>query len=213
VNRIPKADAASALGVSDGTEARGTIVEHGGSHFAFGVNGDLVGEYETQLAAMRALPSSMTVKKTKKPRRRLKKYVVRLSDEEREPRSNHQKPGRGIAERLRDPSCRRSSDQASRSLAARLQGGAIRGRVCAFLTTRAEHPNTLAWGRRKDVKVFGCSDDCARCGTAKEAARAAIDLYDRYDRSPQARTPAAWRCWRRCGGLRRWSGASPDRRP
>ena len=89
--------------------------------------------------------------------------VARIS----QPRSNHQKPGRGIAERLRDPSCRRSSDQASRSLAARLQGGAIRARVCAFLTTPAEHPNTQAWGRRKDVKVFGCSDDCARCGTAK----------------------------------------------
>ncbi len=50
---------------------------------------------------------------------------------------------------------------------ARSHGGAIRGRVCAFLATRAEHPNTQAWGRRKDVKVFGCSDDCARCGTAK----------------------------------------------
>src|SRR4029079_2045282 len=59
-------------------------------------------------------------------------------------RSNHQKPGRGIAERLRDPSCRRSSDQASRPLAARLQSRAIRGRVCAFLTPRAEHPNTQA---------------------------------------------------------------------
>jgi hypothetical protein len=32
-------------------------------------------------------------------------------------------------------------------------------RVCAFLATRAEHPNTQAWGRRKDVKVSGCSDD------------------------------------------------------
>ena len=52
-------------------------------------------------------------------------------------RTYHQKSGRGIAERLRDPSCRRSSDQASRSFAARLQGGAIRGGVCAFLTTRA----------------------------------------------------------------------------
>ena len=87
----------------------------------------------------------------------------------------HEYRGRGpitknqvaIAERLRDPSCRRSSDQASRSLAARLQRSAIRGRVCAFLATRAEHPNTEAWGRRKDVKVFGCSDDCARWGTAK----------------------------------------------
>ena len=89
--------------------------------------------------------------------------VARIS----RPRSNHQKPGRGIAERLRDPSCRSSSDQASGCLATRLQGGAIRGRVCAFLATRAEHPNTQVWGRRKDVKVFGCSDDCARCGTLK----------------------------------------------
>jgi hypothetical protein len=57
------------------------------------------------------------------------------------------------------PACRRPSDQASGCLATRLQGGAVRGRVCAFLATRAEHPNTQAWGRRKDVKVFGCSDD------------------------------------------------------
>src|SRR4029077_4098886 len=91
--------------------------------------------------------------------RRSRLAVARIS----RPRSNHQKPGRGIAERLRDPSCRRSSDQASGCLATRLQGGTIRGRVCAFLATRAEHPNTQAWGRRKDVKVFGCSDDCARC--------------------------------------------------
>jgi hypothetical protein len=42
-----------------------------------------------------------------------------------------------------------------------------------FLTIRAEHPNTQAWGRRKDVKVFGCSDDCARCGTAKTVCQLA----------------------------------------
>ena len=36
-----------------------------------------------------------------------------------------------------------------------------------FLPPDPEHPNTQACGRRKDVKVFGCSDDCARCGTAK----------------------------------------------
>jgi len=74
-------------------------------------------------------------------------------------RSNHQKPGRGIAERLRDPYCRRSSDQASGCLATRLQGGAIRRRDCALLATRTEHPNTQVWRRQKDVKVFGCSDD------------------------------------------------------
>ena len=67
-SRTPKADAVNALGVSDGTEARGTIVEHGGSHFAFSVTGDLVGKFETQLAAMRALPPSKTV--TSRRRRR-----------------------------------------------------------------------------------------------------------------------------------------------
>jgi hypothetical protein len=58
-------DSMYTLGVFDGTEVRGTIVERDGSHFAFDVDGDLVGEYETQLAAMRALPPSM-----KKPRHR-----------------------------------------------------------------------------------------------------------------------------------------------
>jgi predicted ATPase len=29
------------------------------------------------------------------------------------------------------------------------------------------NPNTQAWECRKDVKVFGCSDDSARCGIAK----------------------------------------------
>ena len=69
--------------------------------------------------------------------------------------------------------CRRSSDQASRSLAAQLQGGAFDDAFARFLTIRAEHPNTQAWGRRKDVKVFGCSDDCARCGTAKTVCQLA----------------------------------------
>ena len=69
-NRIPKADAVNALGVSDGTEARGTIVEHGGSHFAFGVTGDLVGKFETQLAAMRALPPSKTVTRRRRTARK-----------------------------------------------------------------------------------------------------------------------------------------------
>ena len=38
-------------------------------------------------------------------------------------------------------------------------------RVSYHPSRTSEH--TQAWGRRKDVKVFGCSDDCARCGTAK----------------------------------------------
>ena len=37
-----------------------------------------------------------------------------------------------------------------------LQGSALRGRVCAFLAPRAEHPNTQARARR-DV-MSGCSD-------------------------------------------------------
>ena len=45
---------------------------------------------------------------------------------------------------------------ACRLLAARLQGSALRGRVCALLAPRAEHPNTQARARR-DV-MFGCSD-------------------------------------------------------
>ncbi len=83
--------------------------------------------------------------------RRSKLAVARISW----PSSNHQKPGGGIAERFRDPSCRRSSDQASRCLAARLQGSAIRGRFCAFLAPRAEHPNTEACAGGKTSK---CSD-------------------------------------------------------
>jgi hypothetical protein len=36
-----------------------------------------------------------------------------------------------------------------------------------FLPPEPNIRNTQAWERRKDVKVFGCSDDRARCGTAK----------------------------------------------
>ena len=47
------------------------------------------------------------------------------------------------------------SDQASRLLAARLQGSAIRGRVCALPAPRAEHPNTQE--RAREDVMFGCS--------------------------------------------------------
>lgn len=69
-SRAPKADAVNAVGVSDGTVARGTIVERDGSHFAFGVNGDLVGKFETQLAAMRALPPSKTMTRRRRTARK-----------------------------------------------------------------------------------------------------------------------------------------------
>src|SRR5439155_947979 len=101
-------------------------------------------------------------------------------------RSNHQKPGRGIAERLRDPSCRRSSDQASGCLAARLQGGAIRGRVCAFLAPEPNIRTLKRGGGKKYVKVFGCSDDCAGCGTVKADRMPTTELSARAWRPPPA---------------------------
>jgi len=89
------------------------------------------------------IPSEQMVQE---PSRRSRLAMARISW----PRSNHQKPGGGIAERLRDPSCRRSSDQASRCLEARLQGSAIRGRVCAFL---APEPNIRTLKRGGGVKT------------------------------------------------------------
>ena len=83
--------------------------------------------------------------------RRSKLAVARIL----RPRPNYQKPGRGVAARLRYSSRRRSSDQASRLLAARLQGSAIRGRVCALPAPRAEHPNTQE--RAREDVMFGCS--------------------------------------------------------
>ena len=44
---------------------------------------------------------------------------------------------------------------------------ALRYAVIGSRHQQDESPVAIAWGRRKDVKVFGCSDDCARCGTAK----------------------------------------------
>ena len=54
-------------------------------------------------------------------------------------------------------------------------------------------------GRRKDVKVFGCSDDCARCGTAKidRMAKSCTDASPRYCATnlPIVRPPSR-NCWR-----------------
>jgi hypothetical protein len=54
--KIPKPNASNGLTVTDGETCIGTIVEHDGSHFAFEPDGQLVGEYATRVAAMRALP-------------------------------------------------------------------------------------------------------------------------------------------------------------
>ena len=46
--------------------------------------------------------------------------------------------------------------------AAWLQGGAIRGCVCSFLATPSGTSEHSSVGRRKGVKVFGCSDEGAQ---------------------------------------------------
>lgn len=53
---IPKPDAPGALAVSDGTMTVGHVVEHDGSVCAFDITDTLVGKFETQTEAMRALP-------------------------------------------------------------------------------------------------------------------------------------------------------------
>jgi hypothetical protein len=53
----PKADAPNALSVSDGTISTGTIVEHNGAHFAFGIDQKLIGRFNSRTEAMRAIPS------------------------------------------------------------------------------------------------------------------------------------------------------------
>jgi hypothetical protein len=54
--RLPTATAPGFLAIYDGQYLVGTIVERDGSHFAFGPDQNLVGEYRTRLEAVRALP-------------------------------------------------------------------------------------------------------------------------------------------------------------
>ncbi len=54
---IPNPHAPGALAVTDGGTCIGYIV-HAGAYFAFGADGVLVGEYDTQGKAMRALPAA-----------------------------------------------------------------------------------------------------------------------------------------------------------
>ena len=83
-----------------------------------------------------------------------------------QPRSNHQKPGRGLLKdfEIRPVAFIRPSEQISRGTVTGRRNSRTRLRVCYHPSRTSD---TQAWGRRKDVKVFGCSDDCARCGTAK----------------------------------------------
>ena len=57
---IPRADSANAISIYDGQTKAGTIVEHGGSHFSYGADDILIGEFNTRLEAVRSLPRVRT---------------------------------------------------------------------------------------------------------------------------------------------------------
>lgn len=65
-SHIPKANAPDALHMSDGADARGTIVERDGSFFAFDIDGVLIGKYPSQREAMRACPPALVMKRRAK---------------------------------------------------------------------------------------------------------------------------------------------------
>jgi hypothetical protein len=55
---IPNPHTCEALTVTDGTEFAGRIVAHAGAFYAFGTDDNLVGKFDTQREAMRALPAA-----------------------------------------------------------------------------------------------------------------------------------------------------------
>ena len=57
---IPRADSANAIAIYDGQAKAGTVVEHDGSHFSYGTDDILIGEFNTRLEAVRSLPRVRT---------------------------------------------------------------------------------------------------------------------------------------------------------
>ncbi len=55
---IPKLYISAALAVSDGAQLAGYVVEHDGSWFAYGRDHVLIGEFESQHAAVCAIPKT-----------------------------------------------------------------------------------------------------------------------------------------------------------
>lgn len=53
----------NAMAVTIGTTTIGYVAEHDGSFFAFDLNQELIGEYETQREAMRAIPRATSGRK------------------------------------------------------------------------------------------------------------------------------------------------------
>ena len=53
---IPHADSANAISIYDGQIKAGTVVEHDGSHFSYGTDDILIGQYATRLETARSLP-------------------------------------------------------------------------------------------------------------------------------------------------------------
>jgi hypothetical protein len=52
----------NAMAVTIGTEIIGYVAEHDGLYFAFDLNEELVGEYETQREAVRAIPKAVRLR-------------------------------------------------------------------------------------------------------------------------------------------------------
>ena len=55
-SRIPAANNPGAISIYDGQDKAGTVVEHDGSHFSYGNDDILIGEFNTRLEAVRSLP-------------------------------------------------------------------------------------------------------------------------------------------------------------
>jgi hypothetical protein len=53
----------NAMAVTIGTETIGYVAEHDGSYFAFDLNEELLGEYETQRETVRAIPGALLGRK------------------------------------------------------------------------------------------------------------------------------------------------------
>ena len=55
--RAPSARIGSAMAVTDGSETVGYVIEHGGKHQAFDIDGVLIGEFTSLREAMCAIPT------------------------------------------------------------------------------------------------------------------------------------------------------------
>ncbi len=57
---IPRADSANGISIYDGQTKAGTVIEYDGTHFSYGADDILIGEFNTRLEAVRSLPRART---------------------------------------------------------------------------------------------------------------------------------------------------------